>query len=164
MRKKAKYLHDAPDGALMPGVGGHYPHMSRGRPVPLSSQEQGPIPVGPPDYYTEAPSATYYAPHPASGQVQAPQNLAYSHPQAPLSPPYSQPMAAPIATAPPVSQGTPSQMDGQFGGPLFDPSDPALFNFDISSLNFGTTTVPWSLACSGTCRQPSAKSTSTITL
>jgi PAS domain-containing protein len=25
----------------------------------------------------------------------------------------------------------------QFGGPLFDPSDPALFNFDISSLNFG---------------------------
>jgi hypothetical protein len=24
-----------------------------------------------------------------------------------------------------------------YGGPLFDPSDPALFNFDISSLNFG---------------------------
>jgi hypothetical protein len=135
VRKKAKYLHDAPDGALMPGVGGHYPHMGGGRPVPLPSQEQGPIPVGPQDYYTEAPSATYYAPHPASGQ--APRNLAYSHPQAPISPPYSQPMAAPIASAPPASQGTPSQLDGQFGGPLFDPSDPALFNFDISSLNFG---------------------------
>jgi hypothetical protein len=121
----------------MPGVGGHYPHMGGGRPVPLPSQEQRPLPVGPSDYYTEAPSATYYAPHPASGQVQAPQNLAYSHPQAPISPPYSQPMATPIASAPPASQGTPSQMDGQFGGPLFDPSDPALFNFDISSLNFG---------------------------
>lgn len=36
----------------------------------------------------------------------------------------------------PVSQAAPLQVQ-QFGGPLFDPSDPALFNFDISSLNFG---------------------------
>jgi hypothetical protein len=137
VRKKAKYLHDAPDGALMPGVGGHYPHMNGSRPVPLPSQEQGAVPPGPQSFYTESPSAAYYAPHTAAGQVQPAQNPAYGQPQVPISPPYSQPMQAPIATAPPASQGPPAQMNNQFGGPLFDPSDPALFNFDISSLNFG---------------------------
>ncbi|KAF2679820.1 transcription activator of gluconeogenesis [Lentithecium fluviatile CBS 122367] len=136
LRKKAKYLHDAPDGALMPGVGGHYPHMNGNRPVPLPSQEQGPVPVGQQSYYTEAPSATYYAPH-ASGQMQSAQNPAFNHPQPPISPPYTQPMQTPIATAPPASQGQSAHIHQQFGGPLFDPSDPALFNFDISSLNFG---------------------------
>jgi len=137
VRKKAKYLHDAPDGALMPGVGGHYPHMDGSRPVPLPSQEPGAVPVGQPGYYTDAPSAAYYAPHAVAAQVQPAQNAVYNHPQPPISPPYSQPMQNPIATAPPASQGPPAQMNNQFGGPLFDPSDPALFNFDISSLNFG---------------------------
>ena len=137
VRKKAKYLHDAPDNALMPGVGGHYPHMNGGRPIPLPSPDQGVVAVSQPNYYTEAPSAAYYAPHAVAGQVQPAPNPAYSHPQPPISPPYSQPMQTPMATAPPASQGPPAQLNNQFGGPLFDPSDPALFNFDISSLNFG---------------------------
>jgi hypothetical protein len=133
VRKKAKYLHDAPDGALMPGVGGHYPHTNGGRPVPLPSQDQGVVPAEQQSYYTEAPSATYYAPV----QGQATQNVAYNHPQPPISPPYSQPMQNAMSAAPSASQGRPSHMQQQFSGPLFDPSDPALFNFDISSLNFG---------------------------
>ena len=34
----------------------------------------------------------------------------------------------------PVTQAAAS---GSYGGPFFDPSDPALFNFDLASLNFG---------------------------
>lgn len=39
----------------------------------------------------------------------------------------------------PLPQATPSSVPQlqQFAGALFDPSDPALFNFDISNLNFG---------------------------
>lgn len=62
---------------------------------------------------------------------------AFNNNQAPISPPYTQPNQASISGVPStVSQGGPGQVQ-QFGGPLFDPSDPALFNFDISSLNFG---------------------------
>lgn len=133
VRKKAKYLHDAPDSALMPGVGGHYPSMNRGRPAPVPTQEQ-PVPQ-PGNYFTQAPSAPYYA---QQGPAQPGQPIAadpaYGNQQIPISPPYGSTQGAMPAAPAPVSQGAPSQM--QFGGPLFDPSDPALFNFDISGLNF----------------------------
>ncbi|KAJ4298905.1 Transcriptional regulator of nonfermentable carbon utilization [Kalmusia sp. IMI 367209] len=137
VRKKAKYLHDAPDGALMPGVGGHYPHMNGGRPVPAPAHEQAPLVVAQQgSYFTQAPSATYYAQH-TPGQAVAVQEAPYSDTRAPISPQYGQNTQSTMAAAPaPVSQGAPSQMQ-QFGNPLFDPSDPALFNFDISGLNFG---------------------------
>jgi hypothetical protein len=133
VRKKAKYLHDAPDGALMSGVGGHHPHTIGGRPMPLPNQEQGAIPADHQTYYTEAPSATYYTPV----QVQTAQNVPYDHSQSPISPPCSQPMQKPMSTVPSASQRQPGHVQQQFSGPLFDPSDPALFNFDIPSLNFG---------------------------
>ncbi|KAL1596891.1 Transcriptional regulator of nonfermentable carbon utilization [Nothophoma quercina] len=97
VRKKAKYLHDAPDGALMPGVGGHYPYMNGNRPTPLPSQDTQAVSMAQQgNHYAQAPQQAYHPPNSAQ----------------------------------------PAQMQ-QFGGPLFDPSDPALFNFDISSLNFG---------------------------
>ncbi|KAH7119773.1 transcription activator of gluconeogenesis [Dendryphion nanum] len=143
VRKKAKYLHDAPDSALMPGISGHFHHMN-GNPT-VHFQGQGPDQgVGPrPEYYAQSPPGTFYpgnqmqAHVPVSVQeVPVPNNFA--HPQAPISPPYSQtnqgPLANPQAAA---AQGPPANLQ-QFGGPLFDPSDPALFNFDISSLNFGS--------------------------
>lgn len=141
VRKKAKYLHDAPDGALMPGVGGHYPHMNGIRPVPVPTHDQGAVAAAQQGaYFTQAPSTTYYAQNTTPGQTVAVQDPSYSNPQAPISPQYGQntqaAMAAAAAAPAPVSQGTSSQLQ-QFGGPLFDPSDPALFNFDISSLNFG---------------------------
>lgn len=137
VRKKAKYLHDAPDGALMPGVGGHYPHMNGNRPVPIPSQDPQAVSGGQGGYYTQAPSTTYYATNSIPGHAPVSQEPAFSNPQAPISPPYSQTNHNAVATNPnTVSQASSSQMH-QFGGPLFDPSDPALFNFDISSLNFG---------------------------
>jgi hypothetical protein len=60
----------------------------------------------------------------------------FNNPQAPISPPFSscgnQPPMRNMATTMPPSSGS-----NQYSGALFDPSDPALFNLDIESLNFG---------------------------
>ncbi|KAF4543190.1 Transcription factor [Lasiodiplodia theobromae] len=97
VRKKAKYLHDAPPEALMPGVGGHYPHLSNAgqqhgaASVPNNAQAMG----QPNNFYPQQQQANYNN-----------------------------------------QQSNPSAMQ-DFGGIPFDPSDPALFNFDLASLNFG---------------------------
>lgn len=131
VRKKAKYLHDAPDGALMPGVGGHYPYMDGNRPAPLQSQDAQNVTMAQQsNHYAQAPQRSFYPPNSAPAPT-------YSQQQPPISPPYqhSHPGSMPNASTA-MSQAQPVQMQ-EFGGPLFDPSDPALFNFDISSLNFG---------------------------
>jgi hypothetical protein len=138
VRKKAKYLHDAPDGALMPGVGGHYPYMNGSRPTPLPGQDVQTVSMAPQgNVYTQAPSGTFYPPPSAPIPLPPSQDgRTFSNQQSPLSPPFSQGHHVSNVNAPSsMSQGQPNQMQ-QFG-PLFDPSDPALFNFDISSLNFG---------------------------
>ncbi|KAF1953760.1 transcription activator of gluconeogenesis [Byssothecium circinans] len=134
IRKKAKYLQDTPDGALMPGINGHYPHMHGGRPVPHPVQDPGAVPVAQQGYYTQAPPTTYYPSNPVMEPTAPIRDAAYNNSSAPISPQYSQ-NQAPLVNAP-ATQAPQSQLP-QFGGPLFDPSDPALFNFDISSLNFG---------------------------
>jgi hypothetical protein len=137
VRKKAKYLHDAPDGALMPGVGGHYPYMHGNRPTPLPSQDpQAMSMAAQGNLYTQAPSGTFYPP--PSAPIPMPPNQddrVYNHQHSPISPAFSQAHHPAVNAPSSLSQGQPNQMQ-QFG-PLFDPSDPALFNFDISSLNFG---------------------------
>ncbi|PSN75647.1 transcription activator of gluconeogenesis [Corynespora cassiicola Philippines] len=149
VRKKAKYLHDAPDGALMPGVGGHYPHpghINGNHAQALPGQNPPPMPAAPQaSFFSQPPSSTaYYAQNTAPVQtVTTPQDApgAFNSQQTPISPPYSQTNQASIASAQnavPQAHAQPiPQQQQQFGGPLFDPSDPALFNFDISSLNFG---------------------------
>jgi len=131
VRKKAKYLHDAPDGALMPGVGGHYPYMNGNRPAPLPSQDTQAVSMAQQgNHYAQAPPQAFYPPNSAPAPP-------YNQQQSPISPPYQHPQQAPVPNvATTISQAQPAQLQ-QFGGPLFDPSDPALFNFDISSLNFG---------------------------
>jgi PAS domain-containing protein len=138
VRKKAKYLHDAPDGALMPGVGGHYPYMNGSRPTPLPSQDTQTVSVAHPgNLYSQAPSGTFYPPPSAPIPMPPSQDgRVFSNQQSPLSSPFSQAQHGSAVHAPSsMPQAQPNQMQ-QFG-PLFDPSDPALFNFDISSLNFG---------------------------
>ncbi|RAR02658.1 transcription activator of gluconeogenesis [Stemphylium lycopersici] len=139
VRKKAKYLHDAPDGALMPGVGGHYPYMNGNRPTPIPSQDTQPVAVSPQsNMYTQAQTGAFYPPNSIQGQLPVAQDTrAFNNQQSPISPPFNQPHHGSVQNAPStMSQGQQGQMHQQFG-PLFDPSDPALFNFDISSLNFG---------------------------
>ncbi|KAF2027153.1 transcription activator of gluconeogenesis [Setomelanomma holmii] len=138
VRKKAKYLHDAPDGALMPGVGGHYQYMNGNRPTPLPSQDAQTVSVASQgNIYSQAPSGTFYPPPAAPIPLPPSQDSrTFNNQQSPISPPFTQAHHGQAVNAPSsMSQAQPGQMQ-QFG-PLFDPSDPALFNFDISSLNFG---------------------------
>jgi hypothetical protein len=147
VRKKAKYLHDTPNEALMPGVGGNYPRIN-GNQASASGQ------VSVPNTPVSAPQGTFFAqPQPGNFNMfqqpgQMPPHMPEGPPinnfngqQTPISPSYGQnqpqqtPPMQPISSSQ-VSQGNVSQMPN-FGGPLFDPSDPALFNFDIASLNFG---------------------------
>lgn len=143
VRKKAKYLHDAPDGALISGVAGAFPPLNGSHQAVLSGTESGAASLSQqPTYFSQALPPGYYSQNPPQGpdavSVQdGSLNGPFVGPQPPISPPYSQanqPSVAHVAST--VTQGAPAQVP-QFGGPLFDPSDPALFNFDISSLNFG---------------------------
>ncbi|KAK0650736.1 Transcription activator of gluconeogenesis [Lasiodiplodia hormozganensis] len=150
VRKKAKYLHDAPPEALMPGVGGHYPHLSNAgqqhgaASVPNNAQAMG----QPNNFYPQQQQANYNVyPNSTQGQMPPPMQEAsainsYNNQQSPISPQYNQ--TANQQTSPVQSmagmqqnqQSNPSAMQ-DFGGIPFDPSDPALFNFDLASLNFG---------------------------
>ncbi|OJD31438.1 transcription factor [Diplodia corticola] len=149
VRKKAKYLHDAPPEALMPGVGGHYPHLANAgqhaaTPVQNSAQAMG----QPSNYYPQAQQANYNVyPNSSQGQMPPPMQEAsainsYNNQQSPISPQYSQnanQQTSPVQSMggmPQNQQSNPSGMQ-DFGGIPFDPSDPALFNFDLASLNFG---------------------------
>ncbi|CAI6331962.1 unnamed protein product [Periconia digitata] len=130
-RKKAKYLHDAPDHALEPGVNGHYPAM------PPPPHGHGVVPVPHQNYYGPAPPASYYQSNPISGPpALAPEN-SFADASLPMSPSYNQGQAPGVSAPVTASQASQPQLY-QFGLP-FDPSDPAFFNFDLQSLNFGNT-------------------------
>ncbi|KZF22518.1 hypothetical protein L228DRAFT_127886 [Xylona heveae TC161] len=168
VRKKAKYLHDAPPEALMPGLASQYNQMSaamanRGSLTPTNPS--GPdvsTQMGPPGGFYPQPQAAAASPAysiysqnaaPPQGTMQPPMqdNLiqrptSYPNQQSPLGSgfpnPNSQqptPMQNMPGAMPPTSIGNQPQNGTAFGGggPLFDPSDPALFNFDLASLNFG---------------------------
>lgn len=138
IRKKAKYLHDAPDGALMPGVGGHYPYMNGNRPTPLPSQDSQPVPASAQGTLFSQPTQTsFYAQNSIPTPMSATHDgRTFNSEQSPISPPFARPTNGSAQNAPTtMSQGQNAQL--QPFGPLFDPSDPALFNFDISNLNFG---------------------------
>jgi hypothetical protein len=93
-------------------------------------------------FYTQPPSGAFYSQNTGQPHGSVPGHDAspvgpFNNTQPPISPQYSQ---ANQNAAPNVASTVPQAAQGpvpQFGGPLFDPSDPALFNFDISSLNFG---------------------------
>lgn len=156
MRKKAKYLHDAPSEALIPGFAGTYhgngshtmPNMnvsnhtiSRGMPV---SQSAG--------YYPQTPTSTYpqftqMTPH-NSMPPQLLQNTAtvpeYTTPSTIASASHfasaSTQQLSPVHSM--VTPMTRPSMDGTVGNTSYDTSfldtnDPTLFNFNISDLNFG---------------------------
>ncbi|KAF2745324.1 hypothetical protein M011DRAFT_460217 [Sporormia fimetaria CBS 119925] len=146
MRKKAKYLHDAPDSALQPpGYSNAIARLNGNHQHPLGAQDLGSIPLPQQNgFFGHQPSNTYYAQNGNQAQIPMPTQDASATPfhntQPPNVPaPFNQGNQTVMtnASAPP-SHGTSAQVQqNQFGSALFDPSDPALFNFDISSLNFG---------------------------
>ncbi|KAL3497011.1 transcription activator of gluconeogenesis acuK [Aspergillus germanicus] len=163
VRKKAKYLHDAPDGALMPGVGGNnfYNNSMSNGGLPSNG-----IPINGANTIntttaTQQNSGANFYPTPQSNYNMYQENTINQQStfpsQSPVSPTFSlktnpthrnstggppntsnntamtSSMPQPSTTG--VSAGA-NQTQNPFAGPFFDPSDPALFNFDLSSMNF----------------------------
>ncbi|KAI2628749.1 hypothetical protein GGR54DRAFT_361049 [Hypoxylon sp. NC1633] len=139
VRKKAKYLHDAPPEALRPVLGPTYnptvhTKTTNGRHHSNGNSETSP-------YYSEASNSSSYsmfASHPQSQMSSMPENMAYGGQQSPVTPGY-QPNTSRAGQmgsmqVPQVS----SEMNNNFSTALFDPSNPAIFNFDLEGLNFGS--------------------------
>ncbi|KAL8731688.1 MAG: hypothetical protein Q9181_004223 [Wetmoreana brouardii] len=161
VRKKAKYLHDAPNEALLPGMGlsggvgsqmQYLANLGRGQHLPPDAGFQNPSAN---DVYVQHQAMpTAYASYPTTGApgpmgppltdgMIAPQP--YSNQQSPISPQYSsgpghqpspmQSMAGALQSNP--QQTNPSMMQNPFGGNVFDVNDSMHYNFDPSSFNFG---------------------------
>ncbi|KAH9884100.1 transcription factor [Xylariomycetidae sp. FL2044] len=140
VRKKAKYLHDAPAEALRPVLGPNYnPNAvskpTNGRHSSIATSETS-------TYYSQGSSAPTYPIFAGGtpGQVTPlPDSMSFGSQQSPVTPGFQ-----------PPSNGRATQMGGMhvpqaagemannFPTALFDPSNPAIFNFDLEGLNFGS--------------------------
>jgi hypothetical protein len=153
VRKKAKYLHDAPDGALMPAIPGNLYNQTntmRNSTTPSFSQNENgamkaqqssnglfPTPSVS-SYNTFEPTNT---PSQMTSQMLSDGAMnpnAFST-QTPVSPTFSMGTASamPSHTQQTAERPSTSASSGPNYGAFFDPSDPALFNFDLASMNFG---------------------------
>ncbi|KAM5496601.1 Transcriptional regulator of nonfermentable carbon utilization [Microsporum canis] len=148
VRKKAKYLHDAPNEALMAGVGASLYNQRNttqnsinGANAPSSASQQ----ITSPNFYNAQQSPDYNGYSQTKAELQdstiGPENFAS---QSPVSPTYQMGQPMPnqglSPSLPQSASETPSTANGapsQFNSAFFDPSDPALFNFDLASMNFG---------------------------
>jgi hypothetical protein len=145
VRKKAKYLHDAPNEALMPGVGGQnlFNHDAALRNnlaiqnAEAARQEAGQFYQNPQPYRTFPQSGPMPPPMMQDTSI----NAANYAQQSPVSPPFSmsgqQPLHAPSIGQSQADPATATAMPHGWNGGLFDPNDPSLFNFDLASMNFG---------------------------
>ncbi|KAL8903492.1 MAG: hypothetical protein Q9171_007383, partial [Xanthocarpia ochracea] len=160
VRKKAKYLHDAPTEALMPGMGlrgavgnpMHYlANLTGGQQLSPDAGFQGPSAN---DAYVQQQSMpTAFATYPTSGPqgqmgppltdgMMPPQP--YSNQQSPIAPQFAQgpghqpsPMQSMASALQSNSHSNPNLMQPSFGGNVFDINDPMQYSFDPSSFNFG---------------------------
>ncbi|KAA8565598.1 hypothetical protein EYC84_009450 [Monilinia fructicola] len=126
VRKKAKYLHDAPPEALRPVLGPNYNQQvsnSRGTAVSTPTEASS----GMVNFFSQPDTSPSYPLFAANQQGQMPPPLQNrlsfgSNQPSPISPTFH----------------TAGNRPGHFGGgAFFDPSNPALFNFDLEGLNFG---------------------------
>jgi len=137
VRKKAKYLHDAPNEALMPGIAGKlYNHAAVKRSNSTNntdgSQSQffGPTPP----YSVYQPSSQMPPPMMNERSVSTTSFPTQSPMTATFNGANPVPMQSPGVVAPDQSNHANINASG-WTGALFD--DPSLFNFDIASMNFG---------------------------
>ncbi|KAK4549488.1 hypothetical protein LTR36_006485 [Oleoguttula mirabilis] len=156
VRKKAKYLHDAPPDALMPGFAGHY-HVNGVHHLPTvpgaSQIAPNGMPVSQPGNYYPPNTQANYAQYGSVGQpsqmgppLMDNNNLMneFATQQNVNTPPQFQPTSSQQVS--PV-QDMSNTLDttnaighagtGSFDSSFLDPNDPSLFNFNISDLNFG---------------------------
>lgn len=143
MRKKAKYLHDAPPEALRPVLGPNYdPHAISSRPTlhRQSSTNSGGTTASNAGgtFFSQGPAPAFPIyqgrPQPSVG---IPDGLPYSTQPSPVSASFA---GATNNNATQMDSIMPPTMD--FNA-LFDPSNPALYNFDLEGLNFGSQYAGW---------------------
>jgi PAS domain S-box-containing protein len=140
VRKKAKYLHDAPAEALGPVLGPGYnpnggPNRQNGN-RQNSAQSDTSMSTPGRAFLPAANNASYpvYSGTPNQPGVGM-EGLTFNPPTA--------------TTSPPFQTGGNAQMGGMMGAnnmdfnALFDPSNPALYNFDLEGLNFGSQYAGW---------------------
>jgi hypothetical protein len=137
VRKKAKYLHDAPNEALMPGVGGNVFHPAARRSESMNNGHQTPAtPHGQffqqSQTYNGFPSQQMPPPALQDGGIGNGTFVGQS-------PVENFNMPAPSMPHPRLSQAPSNNIAGMPPNyePMFDPSNPGLFNFDLASMNFG---------------------------
>ncbi|KAL2130302.1 hypothetical protein VTI74DRAFT_6652 [Chaetomium olivicolor] len=136
VRKKAKYLHDAPPEALRPVLGPNYnpnptPSRQNGHRHPSISTSEASSTAG--TFFSQS-TATQF---PIFSAAQTPiasiaGDIPFGSQQSPVSPSF-QTSGNPQISGLPVS----SPM-ATFGALPFDPSDPNIFNFNLEGLNFGS--------------------------
>lgn len=137
VRKKAKYLHDAPPEALRPVLGPNYnPSAPQNRPNPQrhpsSTGSEASSNVG--GFFSPTNASTSYplfSPPPGLGPIS--EGMAFASQPSPVSPTFQPPNPMGALTVPQVS-GDISNMSSAF----FDPGNPALYNFNLEGLNFGS--------------------------
>jgi hypothetical protein len=140
VRKKAKYLHDAPPEALRPVLGPNYNQVNNGRPNNngqstnnTSASDTSPGLNG--GFFSQADTSPTYQIFAGNQQTQMPpplqSRLSYSSQHSPLSPEYTNPNRQNS-----MAMSLP-QVSNDVQNTFFDPSNPALFNFDLEGLNFG---------------------------
>ncbi|AEO64098.1 423eabbc-1978-423e-bd01-3db9a618679f [Thermothielavioides terrestris] len=139
VRKKAKYLHDAPPEALRPVLGPNYnpnptpPRQNDPRHPSISASEASSA-AG--TFFSQQSSTQF----PLFSNAQTPmgtmaESIPFASQQSPVSPSFQTSSNSQMGglNVPPVS----SPMTN-FGALPFDPSDPNIFNFNLEGLNFGS--------------------------
>ncbi|EDN99439.1 hypothetical protein SS1G_02293 [Sclerotinia sclerotiorum 1980 UF-70] len=142
VRKKAKYLHDAPPEALRPVLGPTYnQQVSNNRATAASTPTEPSTGMG--NFFTQPDTSPSYPLFAANQQGQMPPPLQNrlsfgSNQPSPISPTFhtvgNRPAGMQGISLPQVSNDSHAAFGG---GAFFDPSNPALFNFDLEGLNFG---------------------------
>ncbi|RMZ81693.1 hypothetical protein DV737_g2392, partial [Chaetothyriales sp. CBS 132003] len=141
VRKKAKYLHDAPNEALLPGVSqGLFSHPQAKR--TSSATTNGSPPQSHHHSQSNSQSQQFLGPHAypvfsPTGQMAPPLIQGRSMSDS-ASFPQQSPIAPAFTTPNPLqspNQQNAQSLTAQWAGTLFD--DPSTFNFDLSSMNFG---------------------------
>lgn len=147
VRKKAKYLHDAPPEALRPVLGPTYNqalnnsnnHRANDGPPTSSTTASDTSPGITGGFFSQADTSTSFPIFAQSQGQQMPPplqaNMSFGQ-QSPLTPDFQTPDNQRTSSMQSIPQGS-NDMSSAFGGALFDPSNPALFNFDLEGLNFG---------------------------
>lgn len=149
-RKKAKYLHDAPNEALLPGAADTYKQKNGVKTdSKLRKKSSSDVDVVPTSssLIPSSQAASFPSFHPDLPQRQMSQSMqhetsvfsSYDPQQSTISGQFSpqgsamEDILATMQRTPPSNSG----LDQQLTGTIMDSGDPVLFNFDTSRMNFG---------------------------